>query len=103
MLGPCHPKDGGLDRGGSWLGYHPTSTCHRNGTTDAQQATNHAAKYLAANNLAAAKDLASSDENRDALVPHYKNLPPPSISPCDESRDADYDMDFTDSRWHHCQ
>ena len=38
--------------------------------------------------LATAKDLAFSNENRDALLAHYRNSPPPRISPSDENRDA---------------
>ena len=50
--------------------------------------TNHAGKYPATKDLATAQDLAFSNENRDALLAHYRNSPPPRISPSDENRDA---------------
>ena len=68
--------------------YRKSTTTIQDTVMKARQATNHATKYLAANNIAIAKNLSLSDENRNALLAHYKNLPPPRISPNDESHNA---------------
>ena len=51
-------------------------------------ATYHAAKYLTANDLAAVKDLALSDDNSNALLTYYKNPPPLRILPSDGNRNT---------------
>ena len=58
--------------------YNKSTTTNQDTTMKVRQAT-ITAKYLAAKDLVAAKDLAFSNENRDALLAYYKNSLPPRI------------------------
>ena len=68
--------------------YNKYTNTIRDTVLKAQQVTNHTARYPSADNFAIAKDLGLSDKNCNAQLAHYKNSPPPRISPHDESRNA---------------